>query len=69
MGPDTTYADGVGRFPTQGVPRADGTATAEGAGQRMGLPPAGGCDGGGGVTGGGDLRLPTPEHSGAIYCD
>ena len=44
-------------------------ATAEGAGQRLDLTPTGGCDVGGGVARGGDLRLPPPEHSGAIYCE
>ena len=35
----------------------------------MGLPPYGGCNGGGGVAGVGDLRLPSLEHSSAIYCN
>ena len=44
--PDTTYEEGVGQIPLQGGPKADGTATAEGLVQRMGLPTSGGCDGG-----------------------
>ena len=49
--------------------QADGTKTAEGAGQRLGLPPTGECDVVGGFPGGGDLRLPTTDHSSAIYCN
>ena len=67
MGPGAAYEEGVGRIPPQDGPQADGTKTTEGAGRRLGLPPAGGFDGGGGFTGGGYLRLPPPEHSSAIY--
>ena len=69
MGPDTTYAEGVGCIPQQGGPQADGTEIAEGTGWRIGLPPTGGCDGGGAVSVGRDLSLPPPEHRGTIYCD
>ena len=69
MGPDAAYEEGIGRIPPQSVPQADGTAAVEGAGKRLGLPPYGGCDGGGGVAGVGDLRLLSPEHSSAIYCN
>ena len=69
MGPDIAYAEGVRRFPPKGGLQTDGTETTEGAGQRLGLPPTRGCVGGGGFAGGGDLRLPPPEHGGAIYCD
>ena len=67
MGTDSVYEEGVGRIPPQGGPQDDGTTTLEGAGQRLGLLPAGGCDGGGGFVGGGDLCLPFPGHSSAIY--
>ena len=69
MGPDAAYEEGVGQIPPQGGPEADGTADVEGAGQRLGLPPYGGFDGGDKVAGVGDLRLPSPEHSSAIYCN
>ena len=69
MGPNTVYADGVGRFPPQGGPQADGTANAEGEWWSLVLPPAAGCDGGVGVVGGGYLSILLPEQSGAIYCD
>ena len=36
MGPDTANSEGFGRIPPQGGPHADGTATAEGMGQRLG---------------------------------
>ena len=69
MGPDAANEEGVGRIPPQGGPQADETETAEGAGRRMVLPPAGGYNGGGGFAGGGDLHIPLSEHSIAIYCD
>ena len=69
MGPDAAYEEGIWRIPPQGGPPADGTAALEGEGRRLGLPPYGGCDGGGGVAGVGDLRLLSPEHSSAIYCN
>ena len=67
--PDTAYAEGTGRIPPKGGLQSDGGATAEGTGQRLGLPPYLGCNGRGGVTGGGDLRLLPPEHRIAIYCE
>ena len=69
MGPDAAYEEGVVCIPPQGGPQADGEATTEGTGQRLGLSPAGGCDCRGGFVVGGDLRLPHPEHSRAVYCD
>ena len=60
MGPDAAHEEGVGRIPPQGVPKPDRAETAEGTGQRLGLPPAGGCDGGGRFAGGGDSRLQPP---------
>ena len=69
MGPDASYEEGIGRIPPQGGPQADGTASVEGVGQTLVLNPYGGCNGGGGVTGVGDLRLPSPDHSSAIYCN
>ena len=60
MGPDAMSEEGVGRISPQGGLQADGTATVEGAGRRLVLPPAVGCDGGGGFAGGGYLRLLIP---------
>ena len=67
MGPDAAHKEGVGRIPPQGGPQADGAATVEGAGRRLGLTPYGGCDGRGGFAGGGYLCLLPQEHSRAIY--
>ena len=69
MGLDAAYEEGIGRITPQVCLQDDGTSAVEGAGRRLGLPPYGGCDGGGGVAGVGDLRLPSPEHSSAIYCN
>ena len=69
MGPDTVDEDDVGRIPPKDGPQADGTATVEGLGRRLDLPPDGGCNGGGRVGGGGDLRHPPLEHSSTMYCD
>ena len=69
MGPDAAYEEGIGRIPPQGGPQADGAAAMEEVGQRLGLTPYGGCDGVGRVAGVGDLRLSSPEHSSAIYCN
>ena len=67
-----TYAaheDGVGRIPPHGGLQADGVATPEGTGRRMGLPPSGVFDGRGGLEGVGYLSLLPPEHSFAVYCN
>ena len=69
MGTDAAHEEGAGQIPPQIGPQDNGAATAEGAGQRLGLPPAGGCDGRGGFAGSGDLHIPPPEHSCAVYCD
>ena len=69
MGPETAYAEGVWRIPPYGGLQADGTETAEGTGQRLGLTPYEVCDDRGEFSGGGELRLPLPEHRGAIYCE
>ena len=69
MSTDAAYEEGIGRIPPQGCLQTDGMAVMEGAVRRLGLPPYGGCEGGGGVAGVGDLRLPSPEHSRAIYCN
>ena len=42
MGPDVAHEEGVGRIPPQDVLQDDLAATAEGIGQRLGLPPTGG---------------------------
>ena len=69
MGTDSAHEEGVGRIPPQGGPQADGEATVERTGRRLGLPPVGGGYGGGGRAGSGDLCLPSPEHSCTLYCD
>ena len=69
VGDDTVQWEGFGRILPQGGPQADGTATADGERQEVGISPAGGGSGGGGVTGGGDLRLPPTEHSQTVHCD
>ena len=69
MGNDVTYEEVVEKIPPQGVLQADGEATAEGAVQRLGLPPSGGGNGVGGLAGGGDIRLLPTEQISAIYCD
>ena len=67
VGHDTTHWEGFGRFLPQGGPQADGEATSERTGLRMGLSPAGGRDGGGSIAGSGYLFLPQPEHSCTVY--
>ena len=69
MGSDAAYEEGVGQIPQQGGPQADSRATTKRAVRRLSLPPAELFNGGGGIAGGGYLRLPSPEHSSAIYFD
>ena len=69
MGPDTPHEEVFGRIPPQGGPQAERVETAEGKGQRLGLPPTGGYYGGDGISGSGDLRLLPPEHSPTVYCN
>ena len=69
MVPDAAYEKGVGRIPPQGGLKDNGTAAMEESERRLDLPPYRGCDVGGGVAGVGDLRIPSPEHSSAIYCN
>ena len=66
MGPDAANEEGVGWIPPQGGPQADGAATTEETGQRLGLPQAEGCNERGRFTGGGYLYLPKQEHSCAV---
>ena len=69
MGPDSAHEEDFGRIPPHGGPQADGEATAERTGLRVGLPPSGGCNVGGRLVGVGDLRLPMTEHSRTVYCN
>ena len=40
LGPYPAYAEGVGNISTQGCPQNDRSATAEGMGRRLGIPPS-----------------------------
>ena len=60
MGPEAAHEEGVGKIPPQGGLQADGVATVEGVGRRLGLPPSGRYNNRGGLTIGGELCLPPP---------